>query len=99
MRKRSLLSEQPSYMEFAEVLQAGAFVSTPIVASSKRNIFLECSIKVYYFVRDLAICPIVLLWPLCRSASKQPGSVFGCVLHNSTLAGSYILGHANLSYS
>jgi hypothetical protein len=78
-------------MEFAEVLQVGA--------SSKRDIFLERSIKIYYFVPDLAICPIVLLWPSCRSASKQPGSVSGYVLHGSTLAGSYIRGHANLSYS
>ena len=34
------------YVEFAEVLQAGTFVSTPIVASSKRDIFLERSIKI-----------------------------------------------------
>ena len=40
-----------------------------------------------------------LLCPLCRSTSKQPGSVSGCVLHDSTLPGSYILGHSNLSYS
>jgi hypothetical protein len=87
------------YMEFAEVLQIGAFVSTLIVASSRRDIFLGRSIKIYYFAPDLAICPVVLLWPLCRSASKQPGSVSGCVLHDSTIAGSYIHGHANLSYS
>jgi len=46
------------YLEFAEVLQAGAFVSTAIVVSSKRDIFLERSIKIYYFVPDLAICPV-----------------------------------------
>lgn len=85
------------YMEFAEVLQAGAFFSTPIFASSKGDIFLERSINIYYFVPDLAICPVVLLLPLCRSASKQPGSVSGCVLRDSTLAGSYIRGHTNLS--
>jgi hypothetical protein len=45
------------------------------------------------------MCPAVLFWPLRRSASKQPDSGSGRIVHESNLAGSYIRAQANWSSS